>query len=71
MIDDSPGVPLGSWLADMSDAQLVQLLRARPDLTQPPPATLSALQPARSPGNPSKPQPTISTFYSWRYWMPC
>lgn len=43
MIDESPGVPLGSWLADMSDAQLVQLLSARPDLTQPPPATLSAL----------------------------
>lgn len=43
MIDDSPGVPLGSWLADMSDAQLVQLLSVRPDLTQPPPATLSAL----------------------------
>ena len=43
MIDESPGVPLGSWLADMSDAQLVQLLSVRPDLTQPPPATLSAL----------------------------
>ncbi|MUL64384.1 DNA-binding protein [Mycobacterium sp. CBMA 234] len=43
MIDESPGVPLGSWLADMSDAQLVQLLITRPDLTQPPPATLSAL----------------------------
>lgn len=43
MTDHSPGAPLGSWLADLSDEQLVQLLQARPDLSQPPPATLTAL----------------------------
>ncbi|MGB8405441.1 MAG: helicase-associated domain-containing protein, partial [Mycobacterium sp.] len=43
MTDHSPGAQLGSWLADLSDEQLVHLLQARPDLTQPPPATLAAL----------------------------
>jgi hypothetical protein len=43
MTDHSPGAPLGSWLADLTDQQLVQLLQSRPDLTQPPPATLTAL----------------------------
>lgn len=43
MTDHSPGAPLGSWLADLTDQQLVQLLQRRPDLTQPPPATLTAL----------------------------
>jgi hypothetical protein len=43
MTDHSPGAPLGSWLADLTDQQLVRLLQFRPDLTQPPPATLTAL----------------------------
>ena len=41
MTDHSPGAPLGSWLADMSDEQLLRLLQLRPDLTGPPPATLT------------------------------
>jgi len=43
MTDHSPGAQLGSWLAEMSDEQLLTLLAARPDLTGPPPATLAAL----------------------------
>lgn len=43
MTDHSPGAPLGSWLADLTDQQLVGLLQHRPDLSQPPPATLTAL----------------------------
>lgn len=39
----SPGVPLGAWLADLGDERLIQLLRLRPDLTQPPPGTVAAL----------------------------
>lgn len=37
------GVPLGAWLAERSDAELVRLLELRPDLSQPPPGTLAAL----------------------------
>lgn len=36
-------VPLGAWLADLADAALVRLLELRPDLTQPPPNSISAL----------------------------
>ncbi|WP_183468054.1 helicase-associated domain-containing protein [Mycolicibacterium iranicum] len=38
-----PGVPLAAWLADGDDAQLIRLLRLRPDLTQPPPGSIAAL----------------------------
>src|SRR5215211_4127919 len=37
------GVPLGAWLAELNDEQLIRLLRLRPDLTQPPPGTIAAL----------------------------
>ena len=36
-------VPLGAWLAGLPDEQLIRLLELRPDLTQPPPGSLSAL----------------------------
>lgn len=36
-------MPLGVWLSDRDDAQLVRLLRLRPDLTQPPPGSVAAL----------------------------
>lgn len=39
----APSVPLGAWLADLPDHALVQLLELRPDLTQPPPGSISAL----------------------------
>ena len=35
--------PLGSWLADLSDENLVRLLQLRPDLAQPTPASMAAL----------------------------
>ncbi len=40
---NSPGVPLGVWLAELDDERLISLLRLRPDLTQPPPGTIAAL----------------------------
>jgi len=43
MTGNSPGVPLGAWLADLPDERLVRLLELRPDLTQPPPGTIAAL----------------------------
>ncbi|MGV0851992.1 helicase-associated domain-containing protein [Mycolicibacterium phlei] len=43
MTGNSPGVPLGAWLADLPDERLVRLLELRPDLTQPPPGTTAAL----------------------------
>ncbi|MCK0172651.1 helicase-associated domain-containing protein [Mycolicibacterium sp. F2034L] len=39
----SSGVPLGAWLAQLPDEQLIRLLELRPDLTQPPPGTIAAL----------------------------
>lgn len=39
----SAGVPLGAWLAELPDEQLVRLLQLRPDLTQPPPGNVAAL----------------------------
>lgn len=39
----APSVPLGVWLADLPDDRLVRLLELRPDLTQPPPGSISAL----------------------------
>ena len=43
MTDNAPGVPLGAWLAELSDERLIRLLQLRPDLTQPPPGSLAAL----------------------------
>ncbi|MGV0838098.1 helicase-associated domain-containing protein [Mycolicibacterium thermoresistibile] len=43
MTEHAPGVPLGTWLAELSDEQLVRLLELRPDLAQPPPGTIAAL----------------------------
>ena len=43
MTKHTPGVPLGAWLADLPDDRLIRLLELRPDLTQPPPASISAL----------------------------
>ena len=37
------GVPLGAWLADLTDEQLIRLLELRPDLTAPPPSSIAAL----------------------------
>src|SRR6478752_6989401 len=39
----APSVPLGAWLADLADERLVRLLDLRPDLTQPPPGSISPL----------------------------
>ncbi len=36
-------VPLGAWLAELTDDQLVRLLELRPDLAQPPPGSIAAL----------------------------
>lgn len=36
-------LPLGSWLAELSDEQLVRLLERRPDLAQPTPGSMAAL----------------------------
>ena len=36
-------MPLGAWLAELTDDQLVRLLELRPDLTQPPPGSIAAL----------------------------
>jgi hypothetical protein len=41
--DQTASVPLGAWLADLSDEQLIRLLELRTDLTQPPPGTIAAL----------------------------
>ncbi|MBO0680234.1 helicase-associated domain-containing protein [Mycolicibacterium sp. S2-37] len=43
MTEHTPGVPLGAWLAQLPDEQLIRLLELRPDLTQPPPGTIAAL----------------------------
>lgn len=36
-------MPLGSWLADLSDERLIRLLTLRPDLAQPAPGSIAAL----------------------------
>ena len=36
-------VPLGAWLAELSDERLIRVLELRPDLTQPPPGSIAAL----------------------------
>lgn len=43
MTEHTPGVPLGAWLADLPDDRLIRLLELRPDLAQPPPASIAAL----------------------------
>lgn len=47
MITDRPtparNVPLGAWLADLADADLLRLLQLRSDLGQPAPASIAAL----------------------------
>jgi hypothetical protein len=43
MTEHTPGIPLGSWLADLPDERLIRLLELRPDLAQPPPASVAAL----------------------------
>jgi XPB/Ssl2-like helicase family protein len=43
MTQHTPGIPLGSWLADLPDERLIRLLKLRPDLAQPPPGSVAAL----------------------------
>lgn len=43
MTDNTPDIPLGSWLAELSDERLIRLLQLRPDLAQPPPGSIAAL----------------------------
>jgi hypothetical protein len=43
MTDNTPEIPLGSWLADLADERLIRLLELRPDLAQPPPGSIAAL----------------------------
>lgn len=43
MSESAPVAPLGAWLAELTDDQLVRLLELRPDLAQPPPGSISAL----------------------------
>jgi Helicase conserved C-terminal domain len=43
MTDNTPDIPLGSWLADLPDERLIRLLQLRPDLAQPPPGGIAAL----------------------------
>ncbi len=43
MTEHATGIPLGAWLAELSDERLVLLLERRPDLAQPPPGTIAAL----------------------------
>ncbi|HTQ18242.1 helicase-associated domain-containing protein [Mycobacterium sp.] len=43
MTDNTPHIPLGSWLAELPDERLIRLLELRPDLAQPPPGSIAAL----------------------------
>ncbi|OSC39994.1 helicase-associated domain-containing protein [Mycobacterium decipiens] len=43
MTEHTPDIPLGSWLTDLPDERLIQLLQLRPDLAQPPPGSIAAL----------------------------
>ncbi len=43
MSNNTPDIPLGSWLADLPDERLIRLLELRPDLAQPPPGSIAAL----------------------------
>jgi hypothetical protein len=41
--NNTPDIPLESWLADLPDERLIRLLELRPDLAQPPPGSIAAL----------------------------
>ena len=43
MTENTPDIPLGSWLAELPDERLIRLLELRPDLAQPPPGSIAAL----------------------------
>src|SRR5690242_19523785 len=43
MTKQTPGAPLGAWLAELDDERMIRLLELRPDLTQPPPGSIAAL----------------------------
>jgi hypothetical protein len=43
MTEQTPGLPLSAWLAELDDERLIRLLELRPDLTQPPPGSIAAL----------------------------
>jgi hypothetical protein len=43
MTEHTPGMALGSWLADLPEERLIRLLELRPDLAQPPPGSVAAL----------------------------
>jgi hypothetical protein len=43
MTEHTPDIPLGSWLAELSDERLIRLLELRPDLAQPAPGSIAAL----------------------------
>src|SRR6201993_1572878 len=43
MTDNTPDIPLGSWLANCPDERLIRLLHLRPALAQPPPGSIAAL----------------------------
>ncbi len=43
MTEHTPGMALGSWLAELPDEGLIRLLELRPDLAQPPPGSVAAL----------------------------
>jgi hypothetical protein len=43
MTENTPDIPLGSWLAELPDERLIRLLEFRPDLAQPPPGSIAAL----------------------------
>lgn len=43
MTQHTPDIPLGSWLAELSDERLIRLLELRPDLAQPAPGSIAAL----------------------------
>ncbi|MGB9223797.1 helicase-associated domain-containing protein, partial [Mycobacterium sp.] len=43
MTENTPCIPLGSWLSDLPDERLIRLLELRPDLSQPPPGSIAAL----------------------------
>ena len=43
MSESARVVPLGAWLDELTDGELVRLFELRPDLAQPPPGSISAL----------------------------
>src|SRR6187402_3837239 len=43
MSESARVAPLGAWLDELTDGELVRLFELRPDLAQPPPGSISAL----------------------------